>query len=211
MQNQAWLSKKTTENKLWFWLGLALLVLSSCYNQAWSSEKEQDKPETLAVLQFDTQKLDEYLVLNFVADLNLAPKIIEALENKIPIYLSTEIDLQRKDNLLFFSYYTSQKYYQYTTLVSYSPFDNSYKLFNLRNNNQLEFSSLADTLQTLGNLNNFYVIKRNELYPGIDYLLRVKISLDKRKLPASLYTQTFFNRDWDFKTNWQSLELPAER
>lgn len=200
------------QNQIWLWkflvASMGLWVLTG-YNQIWSATENQENQ--VKVLEFNTEKLQDYLVLNFIADINLPLKLSEAVHNKIPLYLVTEIELRRKDNLLFIPYYVRHKQYEYTTLFSYSHFDKSYKLHNLRNNNQLEFTNLQDALQTFGNLNNFYLANSNQLYPGLEYQLRVRFSLNKKQLPVSLYTQTFFNQDWNFKTDWFTLEISAER
>lgn len=181
------------------WWVLALCLTS---HQAWSS---------VTLLEMNNYRLDRNLTLDARAHIELPAKLIDALEHEIPLHLTTQVELIRYDQFLIFPYTTRQVSFEYTTILSYSRFDQRYRLHNLRNDNQSEFLTLEAALDTFGSLIGFSIINVVELFPGVRYKIRLRFFLNRWALPASLFTNTLLDSSWHFKSAWFNLPLQTRQ
>ncbi|UQB42049.1 DUF4390 domain-containing protein [Thiomicrospira microaerophila] len=168
--------------------GLILLLFAS---QAWSIAD-----------QLSYHIHPPQLLMSAQVDMDLPEEIRQAIEHEIPILFKTQIQLEQQSQFLFFRSRQKQVDISYLTELSYSHFYQRYTLHNLRNNNRLHFSSLDNALQTLGRFDDFLLADLNQLHAGLNYSLKLRISVDWLQLPAPILSHALFNRAWFYNTGW---------
>lgn len=165
----------------------------------------------VTLLDLVDKPIDDTLYIDARVHIELPEKVIRAIHHEIPVQFVTEIELTRRDQIFIVPYNSLQTHIRYTTVLSYSHFDQRYKLHNLRNQNIRYFGHLTPALTTLSELQNFPITSLNQLHSGLHYKLKLQYRLDYLALPAPMLTQALFDSDWRFKSEWFELPIQAGR
>lgn len=179
------------------WLVMLILALYSL--SSWSHVR---------MLQITDYHQDQQLLFDAQLELQLTPRIIDAIQHEIPLQFVTHIKLNRRDQFFIFPYNTELVGINYVTELRYSRFYHRYTLHNLRNGNVEHFNHLNDALKTLGTLAGFRLTNLNQMHSGLRYHIRLKFELSYWTLPAPLLTQALIHPDWRFSSPW--FELPVQ-
>ncbi|WFE69321.1 DUF4390 domain-containing protein [Thiomicrospira sp. R3] len=177
------------------WLGFMLLLMPY---QAWSTSEHPSLSHSI---------VGQQLVMHGQIEVALPEEVRQAIEHEIPIRFKTHIQLNQRNQFLFFRTRSQVLDITYSTELSYSHFYKRYTLHNLRNQNRLHFLSLEDALHTLGRFEDFSLVDVNHLHAGLHYTLQVKIDLDWLKLPAPLISHALFNQSWFYSTGWLEQKI----
>lgn len=179
------------------WLTALTLTLVSV--SGWSSIK---------LVQISDQHLDQQLLIDAQVEIQLPPRIIDALQHEIPLQFITRIKLNRRDQFFIFPYNSELVGIDYVTELRYSRFYQRYTLHNLRNGNVQHFIHYKDALKTLGTLADFPLTNLNQMHSGLRYHIRLKLELSYWTLPAPLLTQALIHKEWRLSSPW--FELPIQ-
>lgn len=150
---------------------------------------------------------NQQLALNAAVDFTLPEQVISAIEHDIPILFKTEIVLFEKSDFLGFSMEQTQKKIEYYTELYAYGVNRYYVLYNHRNHKRQTFQTLESALQTLGTLQALPVIDQSALFPEKHYFFKIRISLDKWKLPPPLFIEALLETYWQLDSGWQEVNI----
>jgi len=151
------------------------------------------------------------LSLNSAVEFHLPQPIISALHHEIHLHFKTEILLREKQEVLGVDIErTRQSIAYHTELYAYGV-NRHYVLHNHRNQKIQTFQTLEAALQTLGTMQALPIIKLSELHPEQQYVLHIRLSLDKWKLPAPLLLDALFEDYWQLDSGWFEIEIQTPK
>lgn len=158
---------------------------------------------------------DQQLRLNAVVEFDLPEPIILALHSEIPLQFKTEILLLEAQEIFGFSFNRVRQSIEYHTELYAHGVNRHYVLHNHRNQKKQTFQTLEAALQTLGTLQALPIISLinlSEQQSEPSYTFKIRLSLDKWKLPAPLLIDAIFEPYWHLDSGWVErkviLDLP---
>lgn len=145
-------------------------------------------------------------VLNAEFEIDLGPRLEEAVSRGVPLYFNLEFELTRP-RWWWSNESTISKTTQYR--LSYTALTRQYRLTvgNLHRN----FSSLDEALRVMSRLVDIPVADRGALKMGENYAAGMRLSLDRSQLPKPLQVDAIANKDWQVETRvlrWQYTPGP---
>ncbi len=167
-------------------------------------------------IQFSSVKetfQNQQLALNAVADFKLSKAIMSAIHHEIHIFFKTEILLLEEGRVLGTQVDRVRQSIEYHTELYASGVNRRYVLHNHRNHKLQTFQTLEAALQTLGTLQALPIIDLSELHSGKTYRFKVRLFLDKWKLPAPLLIDALFEPYWQLDSGWveREIKMPKNR
>ncbi|MCF6345849.1 MAG: DUF4390 domain-containing protein [Thiomicrorhabdus sp.] len=150
---------------------------------------------------------NQQLALNATVDFTLSEAVLSAIEHDIPILFKTEIVLFEKSDLFGFPIEKTQKKIEYYTELYAYGVNRYYVLYNHRNHKRQTFQTLESALQTLGTLQTLPIVNQSVLSSGKHYFLKIRISLDRWKLPPPLFINALLNPFWQLNSGWQEMKI----
>jgi len=150
---------------------------------------------------------DQKLMLSAEIDFKLPEQVVSAIHHDIPILFKTEMVLLEEKSFLGIPFKRVRKSIEYRTELYAYGVSRYYVLYNHRNHKRQTFQTLEDALQTLGTLQALPVMSLTELHPEQVYLFKIRISLDKWRLPPPLLIDALFEPYWQLDSGWQTLKL----
>lgn len=140
---------------------------------------------------------EEGYVLNADIDLELNPRLVNAVDRGVSLYFTTELLIERP-----------RWYWLNTTVVdrsldyrlSYHAITRSYRLSigALHQN----FDSLEAALRTMQRVRNWQVAKADELEAGVSHQVSLRFRLDTSQLPKPFQVTAIGSSDWNIGTEW---------
>ena len=176
------------------------------------SDFTPDKPviepgiEIIKIIQY---RDDQTLKFDSNSLIQLPQRVLTAIDHEVLLNFKIQMQLTETNNILGFEYQRTRKNIDYHVELFAHGFNRKYTLFNTRNAQFREFSQLEPALETLATLKAFDIAELNELHSQQTYTLRIRISLDKWKLPAPLLLEALFSDDWELDSGWYSVSLTA--
>jgi len=146
-------------------------------------------------------------VLNAVVEFDLPEQVVSAVHHDISILFKTEIILFEETSLLGMTFEHVQKSIEYHTELYAYGVNRYYVLYNHRNHKRQTFQTLENALQTLGTLQALPIIRLAALKPEHSYFLKIRISLDKRRLPPPLLIDALLESYWKLDSGWQTFKI----
>ncbi|GEM_PF-2379691 len=150
---------------------------------------------------------DQTLMLNAKVDFKLPEQVVSAIHHDIPILFKTEMVLLEEKSLLGIPFNRVRKSIEYRTELYAYGVNRYYVLYNHRNHKRQTFQTLEEALQTLGTLQALPVMSLVALHPEQTYLFKIRISLDKWRLPPPLLIDALLEPYWQLDSGWQSFQI----
>ncbi len=150
---------------------------------------------------------DQKLVLNAEIDFTLPEEVVSAIHHDISILFKTEIILLEEKPLLGMTFERVRKSIEYHTELYAYGVNRYYVLYNHRNHKRQTFQTLKEALQTLGTLQALPLINLVELHPEQTYFLKIRVSLNKWRLPPPLLIDSLLEPYWQLDSGWQSFKI----
>ena len=141
------------------------------------------------------QALDVYLQ----QDLQLSQHAREALEHGVILYIKLEMELHNDNSMVVIP--RDARYFQ----MRFLPLSERYQLTDEKTGEFEVFSRLRHLLAAIDRLD--IRLRTGPLPPG-DYKMRVRISLDKSRLPTPMQLPARFSSGWRHDSEWS--EWPFE-
>lgn len=163
--------------------------------------------EPIRIMQVTDYQQDQMLLFDSQSQFHLPDSLVDAIHHEVALTFQTEIVLTEHQQIMGVKYDRQRIRVQYHTLLQYSNFNNRYVLLNERNSNVESFSNLKKALTTLGTLAAFPVISLSELHPGQKYTLKLRIRLNRWRLPAPLVLNSLVDNDWQLDSGWFETTL----
>lgn len=134
----------------------------------------------------------------------LPKKVLEALDNGVPLTFALDIEVRRPRRYLWDDNIASLE--QRTTL-QYFALTDQYLLRNLNSGYVASYSTLATALRALGDIRGLPIIDAKLLRPDRHYMVSIRSYLDFESLPVPLRMRAYISRDWWLTSGWYSWDL----
>ncbi len=134
--------------------------------------------------------------------IDLGPRVAEAVFRGIPLYFNMELEVARPR-----WYWASEHIvnYKLTYRLSYHALTQHYRI--TTGTLHRSFDTLDDALRALGHISALPVAEKSALVAGSPYRVSLRLSLDRDQLPKPFQVDAIANKDWqvDAKTlQWQT-------
>lgn len=140
--------------------------------------------------------VDSHKVIELDAEsrISLADKVVEALDNGIPLKFDYQVTLLKKRFLMWDA---AAYKWSFSRRLSYFPLSSKYVVSGNRDNSARAFSNLPDALDDLNSLNPAILEVPNGLEDFSDeYYLQLQIQLDIESLPLPLRPLAYLSSSW---------------
>ena len=149
---------------------------------------------------------DGSTVLNAEFDIDLGPRLEDAVSRGVPLYFNFELELTRP-RWWWSNEYLASKTTQYR--LSYTALTRQYRLTtgNLHRN----FATLEEALRVLSRFVDLHIADKGALKMGESYDVGMRFALDRTQLPKPLQVDAIANPDWQISTRvlrWHYTATP---
>lgn len=124
-------------------------------------------------------------------DINLGPRLEEAVNYGVPLDFRFEFTLSRR-RWYWIDEHITGRVLRYQ--LGYNALTRQYRL-SFGGLHQ-KFATLAEALRALGRIARLHVVDAGELEPGADYRAAVRLSLDHTQLPKPLQIDSLTEQHW---------------
>ena len=140
---------------------------------------------------------DEGYALDADFDIELNPRLEDAINKGVALYFEVEFELTRKrwywfddsinrQLMLRMSYHALTRQYRISSGALYQ-----------------SFSNLPDALRVLSRVRSWPVLERAELIAGADYQAGLRMRLDVTQLPKPFQVNALTSREWNLASEWR--------
>jgi hypothetical protein len=144
------------------------------------------------------EPVDEGYAVNADFQVELTPRIEEALQNGVALYFVVEFELARP-RWYWFDERAVASRLQYR--LTYHPLSRQYRLWT--GNLHQPFISLAEVLRVLGRVRSWVVLDRDQVSPDKTYEAAVRMRLDTTQLPKPFQVSAITSREWTLTSEWK--------
>lgn len=163
----------------------------------------------IVILKVVDYRNDTHLKIDSNSRINLNETVLQALKHEVPLHFTIQIQLTETNQLLGVKYQRKRKEIDYTIKLEAFGLKQQYRLSNSRNGQVQTFQQLEAALDTLTTIKGFNIAELSELHPRQTYRLKMRIHLNRWKLPAPLLLETLFQPQWQLDSQWFETYLTA--
>ncbi len=148
--------------------------------------------------EFMLETRDDGYYLQGDFDVDLKPRVADALDHGLTLYFVIEAQLTRSR-----WYWLDEKAVNAALnyRLSYHALTRQYRVST--GNLQLGFPSLAEALGVMSHVRDWKVAERSALTPGQTYAAAVRMRLDTTQLPKPFQINAMTSRDWTLESDWK--------
>lgn len=170
------------------------LLLSFAFSFAWASD--------ITVRQRQISIGEEGYVLAADFNLNLNPRLEEAVTRGVALYFVVDFELSRsrwywldeqlvsRSQSFQLSYHALTRHYRLSTGTLHQ-----------------SFPSLDDALRILSRLRNWHIIEKSGLKGDQTYFAALRMRLDLTQMPKTFQVNALANRDWNLSSEWSRWQF----
>jgi hypothetical protein len=140
---------------------------------------------------------DEGYALSADFEIELNPRLEDAIDKGVALYFAVEFELTRKrwywfdegvsrQLMLRLSYHALTRQYRISSGALYQ-----------------SFSNLPDALRVLSRVRSWPVLERGEVDAGTDYQAGLRMRLDVTQLPKPFQVNALTSREWNLASEWR--------
>jgi hypothetical protein len=140
---------------------------------------------------------DEGYALDADFEIELNPRLEDAIEKGVALYFEVEFELTRKrwywfddsigrQLMLRLSYHALTRQYRVSSGALYQ-----------------SFSTLAEALRVLSRVRSWQVLEHGQVSAGADYQAALRMRLDVTQLPKPFQVNALTSREWNLASDWQ--------
>lgn len=144
------------------------------------------------------ESTDEGYVANADFDVELTPRIEEALHNGVSLYFVVEFELIRP-RWYWFDEKTVASRLQYR--LTYHALTRQYRLWT--GTLHQPFGSLAEARRVLGRVRSWTVLDREQVVAGQTYQVGLRMRLDASQLPKPFQLTALTSPEWTLESEWK--------
>ena len=181
-------------------MSLRLLVsLLLALTLGWSAPA---RAQNIEISHISLEGNDEGYALDADFQIDLNPRIEEAVNKGVPMYFEVEFELTRK-RWYWFDQRPASK--QLILRLSYHALTRQYRI----SSGALyqSFSTLPDALRVLSRVRSWQVLERAEASAGADYQAGLRMRLDVTQLPKPFQVNALTSREWNLASEWRRWPL----
>lgn len=187
-------------------LGLMLVLGFSSLLQA-----ADNQTSSIQIVYLNDYQDNQQLVLDASVQFQFHKTVLTALQHEIPLTFTTEIELNEVHSLLGFSMHRNRVTIQYQSQLQYFGYSHLYVISNKRNKKVQSFSNLKEALHTLGTLSNFRITDLADLHPNTLYAIKMRVSLNKWRLPTPLIIDALWSPNWHLDSDWSNIQIQSPK
>jgi hypothetical protein len=147
---------------------------------------------------------DNAFVLDAAVDYDFSDKVIEALQNGVPITLEMHLQVRRKGAWVWEKDLLDRRIrYQ----IRYHALASVYQVMDLQNSAQQSFVTREVAISSLGDVHGLPVILHSKLEKGKIYNIEMRATLDVDSLPLPLRPMAYLSPDWNLSSKWHSCRI----
>jgi hypothetical protein len=140
---------------------------------------------------------DEGYALDADFQIELNPRLEDAIDKGVALYFEVEFELTRKrwywfddsisrQLMLRLSYHALTRQYRISSGALYQ-----------------SFSTLADALRVLSRVRSWQVLEPGQINAGADYQAALRMRLDVTQLPKPFQVNALTSREWNLASDWR--------
>ena len=177
-------------------MSLRLLVsLLLALTLAWSAPARAEKIE---ISHISLEGNDEGYALDADFEIDLNPRIEDAINKGVAMYFEVEFEITRKRWYWFDERPVSR---QLMLRLSYHALTRQYRIS--RGALHQSVSSLPDALRVLSRVRSWQVLERAEVDAGTEYQAALRMRLDVAQLPKPFQVNALTSREWNLASEWR--------
>ena len=184
------------------------ITLETLENESWE-EVETLKKNHITILKVVDYRDDKVLKIDSNSRISLNKTILDAIDHDILLNFNIQMQLTESNRLFGFPYQRVRKDIDYHVQLFAFGINRQFMLYNSRNNQLQTFKQLNKALETLATIKEFAIAELSEMHPRQNYTLKIRISLDRWKLPPPLMLDAMFSEDWTLDSGWFETTLTA--
>ena len=154
--------------------------------------------DRIEVLYAAVEGREDGFYLNGDFEVDLKPRIAEALDRGLTLYFAVEIEATRSRWYWFDERPVNAAL---NVRLSYHALTRQYRVST--GNLQLGFPTLAEALGILGHVRDWKFAERSALKVGETYTMSVRMRLDTTQLPKPFQINALTSRDWTLESEWK--------
>ena len=145
---------------------------------------------------------DDGYALNADFDIDLGPRLEDAINKGVALYFLVEFELRRSRWYWFDEKPASR---QLTLRLAYHALTRQYRVSS--GAFYQSFSKLPDALRVLSRVRAWQVLERSEIDAGTDYQAALRMRLDVTQLPKPFQVNALTSREWTLSSDWRRWPL----
>lgn len=142
---------------------------------------------------------EEGYVVNADIDLDLNPRLVDAVARGVSLYFVAEFIVERP-RWYWFDQVVADRTLNFR--LSYHAITRSYRLS--VGNFHRSFDTLDAAVRTMMRIRSWQIVPIDELQPGESYHAALRFQLDTSLLPKPFQVTALGSRDWNLATDWMS-------
>ena len=160
--------------------------------------------DEIEVLQASLRPTEEGLVLDADFAFQLTPRLIDVVNNGVPLYFRVDFELTR-DRWYWFDETTATRRLQLR--LSYHALSRQYRLSTGLLHQS--FATLEEALNVLKRVRNWLVVDRTVTLSGGDYEAAVRMRHDTTLLPKPFQLSALTGRELHLESAWRRFTVPS--
>ena len=156
----------------------------------------------IAVRSATIEADDDGWQVDALFDVQFSPRLAEAVNRGVPLYLVVEFEISRPR-----WYWFDEKPIQATQIykISYTPLLRQYRLSvgNIYQN----FNSFEEVTRVLSRLRGWHIADKGALKKDQVYQAAVRMRLDTAQLPKPFQLNAIASRDWTLESDWHRWSI----
>ena len=152
---------------------------------------------TIEISHVSLEGNDEGYALDADFQIELNPRLEDAIDKGVPLYFEVEFELTRKrwywfddsvgrQLMLRLSYHALTRQYRVSSGALYQ-----------------SFSTLAEALRVLSRVRSWQVLDPGQVSVGSDYQAGLRMRLDVTQLPKPFQVNALTSREWNLASDWR--------
>ncbi len=156
------------------------------------------------ILNQTCRSTEDTFVLDANIDFNFSDKVIEALQNGVPITLELHLQVRKKGAWLWEKDLLDTRLrYQ----IRYHALASVYQVVDIQTNVQESFVTREIAITALGDILGMSVVKHEQMEKGKIYNVSLKASLDVDALPLPLRPIAYLSPAWNQSSEWRTCRI----
>lgn len=168
------------------------------------SQNGEEVKDLFTVQEASTTLVGDVYLLNARIEYTFTPRVLEALENGVPLTIELDIEVLHPRQWLWDEEFaTVKQYYR----LQYHALTQQYLVNNLNGDIQYNFPTRQAALAALGDVSDFPLLDSRLLLPQEKYTARLRAQLDIEALPTPLRLMAYFSSEWHLASAWYTWPL----
>ncbi|MBM4207149.1 MAG: DUF4390 domain-containing protein [Gammaproteobacteria bacterium] len=158
----------------------------------------------VAITHVESATQDNDYVMSADIDYQLSEKTVEALNNGVSLFWTYQFKVQEQRDYLW-NKTVLDKSVRYG--VQYHALLKLYRVSNISNGTDENFSTLEGALDKLSTLRDYPLIEKDKIADGNQYIASMQITFERDALPLPLRPVAYMNPQWYLSSDWYTWPL----